>query len=123
MTAPIRHIVMWRVSGNTPEERATVRAKVKEAFEGLHGLIPGLTHLEVGLDVSNVSYACDVVLVTEFATSADLEAYATHPEHLRVRDELADLRIARFQVDYVAEDIGFPAPAGLHPFEQLVAGK
>jgi Stress responsive A/B Barrel Domain len=50
--------------------------------------------------LANVDYACDVVLVSEFADSAALRAYATHPEHLRVREELGDLRIARYQVDY-----------------------
>ncbi|MDI4663996.1 Dabb family protein [Xanthobacter autotrophicus] len=102
MMGPIRHIVMWRVRGDTPEERATARLKVKAAFEGLKGRIEGLNHIEIGLDVSDVDYACDVVLVSEFANRADLEAYANHPEHLRVRRELSDLRIARFQVDYVA---------------------
>lgn len=103
MTGPVRHIVMWRVSGETPEERNMAKLKVKAAFEGLRGRIEGLTHLEVGIDISAVDYACDVVLVSEFANGAHLEAYATHPEHLRVRLELADLRIARFQVDYVAD--------------------
>lgn len=102
MSGPIKHIVMWRLRGETPEERAAARLKVKDAFEGLVGLIEGLNHIEVGVDISNVDYACDVVLVTEFADAADLERYATHPEHLRVRRELGDLRIARHQVDYVS---------------------
>ncbi len=100
MSGPIRHIVMWRLRGDTPEERAAARHKVKTAFEGLMDRINGLNHIEVGLDTSDVDYACDVVLVSEFADSAALRAYATHPEHLRVREELGDLRIARYQVDY-----------------------
>lgn len=111
MSGPVRHIVMWRVRGDTPAERGDARAKVKAAFEGLKGRIDGLNHIEVGLDVSGVDYACDVVLVSEFADHAALEAYASHPEHLRVRQELADLRIARFQVDYPAEGTAAP-PAG-----------
>ncbi|TDT88000.1 stress responsive alpha/beta barrel protein [Azorhizobium sp. AG788] len=109
MTGPVRHIVMWRVGGDTREARAAARLKVKRAFEGLRGRVRGLTHVEVGIDISDVDYACDVVLVSEFETQADLEAYATHPEHLRVRQELGDLRIARFQVDYVAEPAASPA--------------
>jgi hypothetical protein len=100
--SPIRHIVMWRVRGETPDERRAAGLKVKAAFESLRGLIKGMTHLEVGLDVSGVDYACDVVLVTEFRCAADLEGYATHPEHLRVRKELGDIRITRHQVDYPA---------------------
>jgi hypothetical protein len=104
MPGPVRHIVMWRLRGETAEERTAARLKVKDAFEGLKGLIQGLNHIEVGLDMSEVDYACDVVLVSEFADSAALKAYATHPEHLRVREELGDLRIGRFQVDYPIEE-------------------
>jgi hypothetical protein len=105
----IRHIVMWRVRGETPAERHTGRELVKRSFEGLRGRIPGMMSLEVGLDISDVDYACDVVLVTDFESKEALAAYATHPEHLRVREVLGELRIARFQVDYragspVAED-------------------
>lgn len=102
MPGAIRHIVMWRLRGDTAEERAAARLRVKDAFEGLKGLIEG--HIEVGLDVSDVDYACDVVLLSEFVDSAALKAYATHPEHLRVREELGDLRIGRFQVDYPIEE-------------------
>ncbi len=103
MIGTIRHIVMWRVKGVTREERVAARLKVKAAFESLRGHIPGLIHIEVGLDFSEVDHACDVVLVSEFATRADLESYATDPEHLRVRHELTGLRIASFQVDYLME--------------------
>ena len=97
MPGPIRHIVMWKLRGDTPEEKAAARLKVKAAFEGLKGRIEGLTHIEVGIDVSDVDYACDVVLVSEFESMSDLKSYATHPEHLRVRNELGDLRIGRFR--------------------------
>jgi len=100
MSSPIMHIVMWRLRGETAEERTAARSKVKTLFEGLRGRIDGLTHIEVGIDISNVDYACDVVLVSEFTDSAALQAYASHPEHLRVREELGNLRIGRFQVDY-----------------------
>lgn len=124
MSGPVRHIVMWRLRGDTPQQRADARAKVKAAFEGLRGRIDGLTHVEVGADVSGVDYACDVVLVSEFADRAALEAYGSHPEHLRVRQELADLRIARFQVDYLA-DVDVPAFAGsdLRRRSEVVAGE
>lgn len=106
MSGPIRHIVMWRLRGETPEERSAARLKVKTLFEGLKGRIDGLTHIEVGVDVSAVDYACDVVLFSEFADHAALSAYANHPEHLRVREALGDLRIGRFQVDYPIKETG-----------------
>lgn len=97
----IKHIVMWNVRGTLPEEKAEAANRVKEAFEGLNGKIPGMSRLEIGIDVSRIDYACDVVLYSEFVDRNALEAYATHPEHLRVRDELAGVRISRHQVDYL----------------------
>ena len=96
----IKHIVMWNVRGATPDQKDEAIRLVKSRFEGLVGRIPGLLHLEVGVDQSGVDYACDLVLYTEFASRQALDAYARHPEHMRVREELGDIRLARYQVDY-----------------------
>lgn len=99
----IKHIVMWNVRGETPAQRLEAAHFVKSRFESLAGRIPGLQRLEVGLDSSRVDYACDVVLYTEFDSQEALDGYATHPEHLRVREELGSIRVARHQVDYPVE--------------------
>jgi hypothetical protein len=99
----IKHIVMWNVRGATPDQRNDAIRLVKSGFEGLVGRIPGLLHLEVGVDTSGVDYGCDGVLHTEFASQQALDTYATHPEHVRVRNELGDIRIARHQVDYASD--------------------
>jgi Stress responsive A/B Barrel Domain len=96
----IKHIVMWNVRGDDAASRARNLALLKTEFESLRGRIPGLLHLEVGIDDSRIDYACDVVLVTEFDSRQALADYAQHPEHLRVRRVLGDLRSARHQVDY-----------------------
>lgn len=98
----IRHIVMWDVAGATGDEKRRNIESVRDLFHGLRGRIPGLLRLEIGVDGSRVDYACDVVLYSEFESQAALRAYATHPDHLRVRDQLAGVRIARHQVDYEA---------------------
>jgi hypothetical protein len=99
----IKHIVMWNVKGATPEEKSAGIRQLRAAFHGLQASIPGLLSLEIGVDISAIDYACDVVLYSEFESREALAEYANHPEHLRVKRELADLRIARYQVDYVAE--------------------
>jgi hypothetical protein len=96
----IKHIVMWNVRGDDAATHARHLALLKSQFESLRGRVPGLLHLEVGVDESRIDYACDVVLYTEFDTRESLAAYAQHPEHLRVRQVLGDLRSARHQVDY-----------------------
>ena len=102
----IKHIVMWDLRADTTQQRVAAAALVKEVFEGLRGRIPGLRHIEIGIDTSRVDYACDVVLYSEFDSQAALDAYANHPEHLRARQTLGDLRIARHQVDYAAGVLG-----------------
>ena len=96
----IRHIVMWNVRGASRAEKDAAVAQLRSSFLSLRGRVPGLLELEVGADHSHVDYACDVVLLTLFESQAALDAYATHPEHLRVKQEIGDLRIARHQVDY-----------------------
>ncbi|AXA67849.1 Dabb family protein [Pseudomonas oryzihabitans] len=98
----IKHIVMWNLQGENAEERSQNIEKLKNAFEGIRDLIPGLRTLEIGVDFSRIDYACDVVLYSEFDSMQALADYAIHPAHLRVREELGGLRIARHQVDYVS---------------------
>ena len=96
----IKHIVMWNMAGDTEADRREAAEFLRSRFEALRGEVPGLLHIEVGLDHSRVDYACDVVLYSEFENQEALDAYATHPAHLRVKGELGQMRIARFQVDY-----------------------
>jgi hypothetical protein len=98
----IKHIVMWKLRGETPTQRAENAHRLASSFLSLRGRVPGLLHLEVGIDRSRVDYACDVVLYSEFESQAALDAYSTHPEHLRVKQEVGDMRLARYQVDYVS---------------------
>ena len=98
----VKHIV-WNVLGSSEQEKEAAVAVVKSRFESLRGLIPGMTLLEIGVDFSQVNYACDIVLYTEFESKEALAAYATHPAHLKVRHELDGVRVARYQVDYVSE--------------------
>lgn len=96
----IKHIVMWHVRGDDEPARVRNIAALKSAFESLRGRIPGLVHLEIGVDESRIDYACDVVLYSEFASREALAGYAVHPEHQRVRAALGEMRSARHQVDY-----------------------
>jgi len=102
VTKKIKHIIMWKVAGTSPAERAAHAERVNGALESMRGRVPGLLTLEVGIDRSGVDYACDVVLYSEFASQAALDAYAEHPEHIRVKLALHNLRASRHQVDYAA---------------------
>lgn len=107
----IRHLVMWRVQGETADQRLASSLRVKQEFESLRDAVDGLLHIEVGIDRSRVDYARDVALVADFASAQALAAYATHPAHMRVRERLGDLRTARFQVDYEVGEVACAADA------------
>jgi len=98
--ALIKHIVFWNVAGETAEARDHGIRQIKAHFETLGSVISGLVKLEIGVNVSRVDYACDMVLYSEFESWEALEAYAGHASHLKVRDAIQGLRIARYQVDY-----------------------
>ena len=106
----IKHIVMWNVLAPSDEQRRRNIGRLRAAFEDLRGRIPGLVHLEIGVDESRVDYACDVVLYSEFESQAALDAYAAHPRHLRLRDEFQGVRIARHQVDYAVPPTATEVP-------------
>lgn len=106
----IRHIVMWNLHGETLVEKSRNIEALRSSFNSLRGRIPGLLHLDIGVDTSRIDYACDVVLYSEFESQTALDAYASHPEHLRVKRELGDMRIARHQVDYAVHSGMQPSP-------------
>jgi Stress responsive A/B Barrel Domain len=100
----IRPVVMWSVRGEDAAAQARNARFVKDEFSALRGRVPGLVALDVGVDESRVDYACEVVLIADFSSRQALADYAAHPEHLRVRGRLGDLRSARHQVDYEVAD-------------------
>lgn len=96
----IHHIVLWRLNGETREQRITQARKIKVALESLNGRIPGLLRLDVGIDVSATSNSSDVALYSEFDSAEALAAYQMHPEHLRAAAVVAELAGERRLVDF-----------------------
>ncbi len=82
----VKHIILWRLNeALSGEEKAAVKAGIKEGLEGLKGRIPGLVDIVVRterLPSSNV----DVMLDSTFTDEAALRGYSTHPEHVAVAD-------------------------------------
>ena len=97
----IKHIVMWRLKESAHEnDKATNARIIKEKLEALNGKIPGLLKLEVGIDFSATESSGDVVLYSEFASRATLDAYQLHPEHKAVMPFIMEARTERRLVDY-----------------------
>jgi hypothetical protein len=97
----VKHIVMWRFkeSAGGHDKAENIRL-AKEKLEGLRGRIAGLMALEVGVDISRTEASADLVLYTELADRAALEAYRVHPEHVAVASFIAEVRSDRQLVDF-----------------------
>jgi hypothetical protein len=93
----IKHIVMWKFKEETSEAE---KLEMKRQLEALKGVVPSLVDIEVGLDVVGTPASKDMVLTTLFNSLSDLQAYADHPEHLKVVDFVKPLVCERHLVDY-----------------------
>lgn len=93
----IKHIVMWTFKDEVGEAD---KLEMKRKLEALKGLVPTLMDIEIGMDVAGKEASMDMVLYSEFASMDDLQAYATHPEHLKVVGFVKPLVCERAVVDY-----------------------
>ena len=83
----VKHIILWQLKDElSTEEKATVKAEMKESLEGLAGKIPGLLEVKVYTEGLASSKNAEVMLDTTFADEDALKAYAVHPEHVAVAD-------------------------------------
>ena len=82
----VKHVILWQLKDElSPEEKAVVKAQIKEGLEGLAGKIPGLVEIKVQIESLESSNA-DLMLDSTFEDEASLKGYAIHPEHVAVAD-------------------------------------
>jgi hypothetical protein len=83
----VKHLVFWRLKGNAlGATKAENALRIKREAEALSDVVPGVRHLEVGIDIEGSSAAWDIALYSEFDSREALDAYQAHPEHIKVRD-------------------------------------
>lgn len=93
----IKHIVMWRLRDKSDA------AKLKQKLEALVGQIPGLLHLEVGIDFLGSDASADLVLYAELESREALQAYQMHPAHQAVVPLVQAATLSRQVVDYACD--------------------
>lgn len=96
----VRHIVSWKMNGDTAEARRTQAEEIAEGIRGLEGRIPGLLTLDVRLNEYNAEANWDLVLVSDHSDKAALDVYATHPDHLEVVEIVKTRAASRAGVDF-----------------------
>ena len=97
----VKHIVLWKLKeqahGN--DKHANV-LKIKNMLESLAGKIPGLIHIEAGIDFSGTDMSKDIALYAEFESREALDIYQKHPLHQAMMPFIMEARQERHLIDY-----------------------
>ncbi|SRR6266511_445977 len=99
----VKHIVFWKMKEELlASDREEALRKIKQGFEALQGVVPGLLRVEVGIDFIRSAESSDFSLYCEFESRAALDAYQAHPAHQAMVPLVRAVRIERRVVDYDA---------------------
>jgi heme-degrading monooxygenase HmoA len=97
----IKHIVMWKLKDEAEgADRATNAREMKRRLDECANIVPGMLTFEVTLAQPGLEATYDVVLYSEFADRAALEAYVNHPTHKAVVPFIGAIREGRQCMDY-----------------------
>ena len=91
------HIVTFQFK---EENKQTNIIQAKQMLENLMGAVPTLRSMDVGLNFSKEERAMDMSIITVFESKEGLDAYAVHPEHLKVVDFIKTVVEYSKVVDY-----------------------
>ncbi len=97
----IKHIVMWKLKDYAEgADKISNANKVIALLETCNNLVPGMLKLEAALATPALEATYDVLLYTEFADKAALDAYQVHPTHQAIKPFIGAVRAERQCMDY-----------------------
>jgi hypothetical protein len=97
----LKHIVMWKLKEHAEGAgRAANAVKLKTLLDACDKLVPGMLKLEVAIAEPGLEATYDVVMYSEFADKAALDAYQEHPQHVALKPFVIAVREARQCMDY-----------------------
>lgn len=96
----LKHIVNWKLGGDTLEERNAQAAEIIAALEPLIDLVPSLRKINVYRNELFDGDNFDVTLIADFDDAEGLAAYATHPDHVAAGAIVKRYAVARVATDF-----------------------
>lgn len=98
----LKHIVIWKLKENAHgATRVENVKKAKDMIMALNGKIKEIIKLEVVDSFIGSDLPYDLVLYSEFADEAALQAYQVHPEHQVVVAFMKEAVEHRTATDYI----------------------
>lgn len=97
----IKHIVMWKLKEHAEgAERAVNAQKMKDMLDACSNVVPGILKFEAVVAQPGLEATYDVILYSEFADKAALDAYQEHPQHQALKPFFGAVRDGRQCMDY-----------------------
>lgn len=97
----VKHMIIWKMKEDLSDP-AAAKLAIKEALEGLVGVIPGLLEMHIlteGFDCS----AGDIMMDSTLESKEALDAYQIHPAHQAVAGNIVCPAVCqRLSFDYEA---------------------
>ena len=97
----IRHVVSWKLKATDDAGRAAGFATISSTLLALPDSIPEIKSISVNQNVIDVGVNFDVVLIADYDSAEDLQAYQVHPDHVAAAAIIRQLVEARANVDFV----------------------
>lgn len=97
----IRHIVMFKLKEFPVETEKLVAAReVKKHLDELPLKIDVIRKHETGIDIRKLAWSYDIILIMDFDSMTDLEAYTIHPAHQDFIAFNKDYSTVKVSIDY-----------------------
>lgn len=96
----LRHIVSWKLNGETLADRNAQATHATQALEALTDRIPEVRALNVYRNELHEGANFDLTLIADFDDAEGLAVYAVHPEHVPVVEMIKGMVSDRVAVDF-----------------------
>ncbi|MEA3316882.1 MAG: Dabb family protein, partial [Bacteroidota bacterium] len=73
---------------------------IKENFSPLKSKINIINSYEIGINSKTTKFSYDIILISEYNSWEDLNAYINHPEHKKAIQLCADIKKEKAVIDY-----------------------
>lgn len=96
----LRHIVSWKLNGETLADRNAQAAEATAAILPLRESVPSVRALALHRNELFDGANFDLTLIADFDDAEGLAVYASHPEHLPVIDLMKRITSGRTATDF-----------------------
>lgn len=96
----VRYCVMWKFKSSDDKTAKELAEDVKEKYESLLGLVPGLLNIEIGINRNDGATSYDAVMLADFKNWGALAAYKADQLRDNVIEYVKSIAEIRAKVEY-----------------------